>query len=249
MKKIFFCLVFFILNLQAEKITVFVASSASKAMIEIKDEFLKKNTNDEIEFVFGASGKHYHLLKNGRKFDMFFSADSKYPQQIKNDGIALDNPQIYALGVVALYTLDENLLKNGLDSLSEKKIKRISIANPKVAPYGVAAMEILNNIKIYDKIKDKIILGENISQPVMHVDTAAAEVGIVAYSLVSDVNNPKGRAFLIDKKFYNPLEQSFVITKYAKTNSKKEELAKRFSEFVLCDEGKKIIKKYGFDVR
>lgn len=242
---VFFAILFFCLNLHAEKISVFVASSASKAMSEVRDEFIKTHPKDEIEFVFGASGKHYQLLKEGREFDLFFSADAKYAEQISKDSNAISEPKVYALGVLALYALEDKFLENGIEGLAEKseQIKHLSIANPKVAPYGEAAEEVLHNLKIYDIFKDKIVLGDNISQPVLHVDSAAAEVGIVAYSLVSAVNKPKGKAVIIDDKLFKPLEQSFVITKYAKG----KELAKEFADFVVSEEGKKIIKKYGFN--
>ncbi|NDJ26819.1 molybdate ABC transporter substrate-binding protein [Campylobacter sp. MIT 12-8780] len=249
MKKMLFVLASLLLasSLWAEKISVFVASSASKAMQEVKNEFIKKHPKDEVELIFGASGKHYQLLKEGREFDLFFSADAKYAAQIEKDGNAITKPAVYALGVVALYSLDEKFLQGGLEALASKAkdIKHLSIANPKVAPYGVAAEQSLKNLKIYDIFKDKIVLGDNISQPVIHVDTAAAEVGIVAYSLVSPINKPKGKAVLVDSKLFSPLEQSFVITKYAKG----KKLATEFSNFVLSKEGKAIIEKYGFGTR
>ncbi|EAI8563724.1 molybdate ABC transporter substrate-binding protein [Campylobacter upsaliensis] len=247
MKRIVVFLIFsvFTLHLQAEKINIFVASSASKAMSELREIFMQNHPNDEIELIFGASGKHYQLLKEGREFDLFFSADAKYAAQIAKDGNALSEPKIYALGVVALYSLDEALLKGGVEKLGEKadKIKHLSIANPKVAPYGVAASEILKNLQLEKQFKNKIVLGDNISQPVLHIDSGAAELGIVAYSLVSSVNLPKGKAVLIDSKFYTPLEQSFVLTKYAKD----KKLALEFADFIISNEAKAIFKKYGFD--
>lgn len=251
MRKTLFVFAFFLfaLSANAEKITVFVASSASNALKEVKDEFLKTRKNDDIELVFGASGKHYQLLKEGREFDMFFSADTAYAEQIYKDSLALTRPAVYALGVVALYSLDKHLIKDGISSLAKQgqKIKHLSIANPKVAPYGVAATEALEKTKIYDVFKNKIVLGDNISQPVIHVDTGVAEVGIVAYSLVSAVNKPKGKALVIDNSLFSPLEQSFVITSYAKGT--KKDLALAFYDFVLSDKGKEIIKKYGFNTK
>ena len=104
MKKIIvaFVALCFASALWAEKISVFVASSASKAMGEVREAFLKTHPKDEVELVFGASGKHYQLLKEGREFDMFFSADSKWAGQIAQDGNAASPPAVYALGVVAL---------------------------------------------------------------------------------------------------------------------------------------------------
>lgn len=247
MKKIvlFLGFLFFALNLSAENLSIFVASSASKAMNEVKNEFLKTHPNDKIELVFGASGKYYELLKQGREFDLFFSADTKYAQAIYDDKNALSEPKVYVLGVVALYSLDENLLQGGVLSLKDKadKITHLSIANPKVAPYGVAAKEVLENLNLEAVFKDKIVLGENISVPVLHVDSKNADLGIVAYSLVSPANHPKGKAVIVDSKYFTPLEQSYVITKYAKDNK----LALEFSDFIASSKAKEIFKKYGFD--
>lgn len=249
MKKIIvaFVALCFASALWAEKISVFVASSASKAMGEVREAFSKIHPKDEIELVFGASGKHYQLLKEGREFDMFFSADSKWAGQIAQDGNAASQPAVYALGVVALYSLDEKLLKGGEKALKDrvKAIKHISIANPKVAPYGVAAEEVMKNLGIYELFKDKIVLGDNISQPVNHIDTGAAELAFVAYSLVSPINKPKGKVLVVDSALFSPLEQSFVITKYGKG----KKLAQEFSDFVLSKDGKAIIEKYGFGTR
>lgn len=246
MKKLvlIFIVLFLSLNLNAQNLSIFVASSASKAMSEVKDEFLKTHPEDKIELVFGASGKYYELLKQGREFDLFFSADTKYAKAIYDDKNALIKPKVYVLGVLALYSLDENLLQGGIENLKEKagKITHLSIANPKVAPYGVAAKEVLENLGLNELLKDKIVLGENISVPVLHVDSKNADIAIVAYSLVSPINHPKGKAIIIDTKYFSPLEQSYVITKYAKD----KKLAFEFSEFIGSSKAKEIFKKYGF---
>ncbi|MGH2267300.1 molybdate ABC transporter substrate-binding protein [Campylobacter taeniopygiae] len=243
MKKILFFCMFLFLCLKAENLSIFVASSASKTMSAIKDEFLKTHPNDNIEMIFGASGKYYQLLKQGRKFDLFFSADEKYTEAIFKDQNALEKPKIYALGVLALYSLDPNLihLKNLKENLT--KINHLSIANPKIAPYGVAAKEILEKLDLGESLKNKIILGDNIAQPVLYVDSKASNLGIVAYSLVSPINRPKGYASIIDPKYFTPLKQSFVITKYAKN----KKLAFEFSDFIGSTKAKEIFKKYGFN--
>ena len=246
MKKfiVFFGILFFTLHLNAQNLSIFVASSASKTMSEVKDEFLKTHPEDKIELVFGASGKYYELLKQGREFDLFFSADTKYAKAIYDDKNALIRPKVYVLGVLALYSLDENLLQVDVENLKEKagKITHLSIANPKVAPYGVATKEVLENLDLNELFKDKIVLGENISVSVLHVDSKNADIAIVAYSLISPINHPKGKTSIIDAKYFSPLEQSYVITKYAKD----KKLAFEFSEFIGSSKAKEIFKKYGF---
>lgn len=139
-----------------------------------------------------------------------------------------------------MYSLDENLLQGGVENLKEKanKITHLSIANPKVAPYGVAAKEVLENLGSNELLKDKIVLGENISVPVLHVDSKNSDIAIVAYSLVSSINHPKGKAVIIDAKYFSPLEQSYVITKYAKD----KKLAFEFNEFIGSSKAKEIFK-------
>ncbi|ECL3018665.1 TPA: molybdate ABC transporter substrate-binding protein [Campylobacter jejuni] len=246
MKKfiVFFGILFFVSCLNAQNLNIFVASSASKAMSEVKDEFLKTHPEDKIELVFGASGKYYELLKQGREFDLFFSANTKYAKAIYDDKNALIKPKVYVLGVLALYSLDENLLQGGVENLKEKagKITHLSIAYPKVAPYGIAAKEVLENLDLNELFKDKIVLGENISVPVLHVDSKNSDIAIVAYSLVSPINHPKGKTSIINPKYFSPLEQSYVITKYAKD----KKLAFEFSEFIGSSKAKEIFKKYGF---
>ncbi|SUW98176.1 molybdate transport system substrate-binding protein [Campylobacter jejuni subsp. doylei] len=130
---------------------------------------------------------------------IFFSADTKYAKAIYDDKNALIRSKVYVLGVLALYSLDENLLQGDIENLKEKagKITHLSIANPKVAPYGVATKEVLENLDLNELFKDKIVLGENISVSVLHVDSKNADIAIVAYSLVSPINHPKGKASIM----------------------------------------------------
>ena len=104
-----------------------------------------KNLNDDIIATYLGTGKGYAQFVNGFDYDIFISADTTYPNKIVSDGNAIGEPKIYALGVVALYSNNEELIKKGMDSSKDEKVKHISIANPAVAPYGVAAMEIIEN--------------------------------------------------------------------------------------------------------
>lgn len=241
----FLWLLFLCPLLSAEDLRVFVASSAKDAMTEVTNTFMQEHKNDNIELSFGSSGKAYQQFSQGLEYDMFFSADSKYPAQIQKDGQAATNPQVYVLGVVALYALDSKFLEGGVGALKdkEKDIKHLSIANAKVAPYGVAAEEILRNLQIFDVFSERIVRGDNISQAVSFVDSGAAEVGLVAYSLLSDPNKRKN-AVVIDSNLHSKMEQSFVITKRAANSA----LAKEFASFVTSPKAAAIFEKYGFGV-
>lgn len=230
-------------QLYAEKINVFVAASARHAVTEIRDEFVKNRKGDEIELNFGATGKAYQQLKNGFPYDMFFGADAKYAAQIAQDGNAASEPAVYAMGVVALYSLNEKLLEGGVEGLKRDSIKHVSIANPKVAPYGVAAVEILKNAGVFEAVEKKVVMGDNISQAVHFVDSGAAEIGLVAFSLLRQGDGAKGKYVTIDPSQYSPMAQSFVITKQAKDSA----LAKAFAEYVVSPKAREIFKKYGFN--
>lgn len=235
-----FCLLTTIM-FAAEKIEIFVASSAKNAMLEIADEFKKEYKDSDIKLSFGGSAKAYAQLTNGFVYDMFFSADSLYPQKIIQDGNAANNSKIYAIGVVVLFSNSKDLINNDINILKSPSVKHISIANPKLAPYGEAAIEILQNYGIKDALDKKIVTGDNVAHSIQLVDSGAAEVGLVALSLVKNIKDPTLYR-IIDSSKHKPLEQSFVITKYAKDNK----TAHLFAEFVVSPKAKEIFQKYGF---
>jgi len=241
MKKILLALLVLTHTVWGEKLTVFAASSTKLAVEEIVGEFKKLHPNDELVLTYSATGKAYAQFVNGFAYDVFIAADSTYPAKIVSDGNAISKPQIYAMGIVALFGNDENLIKKGIESIKDEKVKHLSIANPRLAPYGVAAEEILKNYALVEVAKSKLVLGDNIAQSVQFVDSGAAELGLVAYSLVKTTKKPT-QYLLIDSSKYTPMEQSFVITKYAK----EKPLASLFGEFLLSDIAQKSFEKYGF---
>lgn len=228
-------------SLFADKITVFAASSTKLAMQEIVGEFQKLNPNDEIVVIYSATGKAYAQFTNGFDYDIFLAADTTYPAKIVSDGNALSKPLVYAMGSVALFSHDGAFIKDGIEVIKDKKIKHLSIANPRLAPYGVAALEILENYGLEEVAKDKLVLGDNIAQSVQFVDSGAAEVGLVAFSLIKTTKK-ESEYILIDPAKYTPMEQAFVLTKYAKDKP----LAKKFGDFLLLDFAQNIFEKYGF---
>lgn len=228
-------------SLLADSIKVFAASSTKLAMQKVVENFKSANPNDEITITFSSTGKAYAQFSNGFEYDIFMAADSTYPAKIDEDKNAITKPQIYALGAVALFSTDKELIKNGLESLKDKKVRHISIANPRLAPYGVAAMEILKNYSLEDVAKPKLVLGDNIAQSVQFVDSGAAEIGLVAYSLIKSSRDPE-EFMLIDKTKYPTMEQAFVLTKYAEGKP----LAKKFADFILSKESQDIFEEFGF---
>lgn len=228
----------------AQNIKVFAASSTKLAMQEIVAEFKKENPQDDITITFSATGKAYAQLSNGLEYDIFIAADSKYPAKIVSDGNAITEPKVYAMGAVALFSLEVELIKSGIEALKDEKVKHISIANPRLAPYGVAAEEILKNYGLEDTTRGKLVLGDNIAQSVQFVDSGAAEIGLVAFSLVKTTKK-ENQYKLIDPSKYSAMKQAFVLTKYAKDKP----LAYKFGDFLLSDTAQKSFEKYGFTKR
>lgn len=226
----------------ADQIEIFGATATKHAMEELKNEFLKERPGDEIKFHTGSSGKAYMQFNSGMQYDMFFSADSKYPEQIVADGDAATPSRVYAIGVLAFYSLDQKLIDEGIKAAATDKIKKISIANPKMAPYGIAAMEVFKNASLLEAVQNKIVMGENLSQAIHFVDSGAADIGLIAFSLLKETNAPKGIYKLVDQSLYTPLHQSFVLTKYGKSKP----LAQDFAHFVLSEKGQAILENYGF---
>jgi len=225
----------------ADTIKVFAASSTKLAMQEITEEFKKHNPEDEIVVIYSATGKAYAQFTNGFEYDVFIAADSKYPQKILSDGNAITEPLVYAMGAVALFSHDEDLIKSKMDAIKSEKVKYLSIANPRLAPYGAAAMEILKNYALEDAAKEKLVLGDNIAQSVQFVDSGAAEIGLVAFSLIKTTKK-ESEYLLIDQSRYSPMKQAFVLTKYAK----EKPLAYKFGDFLLSEAAQKSFEKYGF---
>lgn len=223
------------------RLSIFVASSGKIAISKIADEFKRIEKDVEIDIYSMSSGKGYAQLLNGFQYDLYFSADFKYPEKVFEQNLG-DKPKVYAIGLLALYYKNIELLKYGIEGLTNSRVRIVSIANPKLAPYGLLAMEVLSSYKIYDKIYKKIVKGDNIAQSVQFVDTGSANIGIVALSLL--INNPKDEYISIDKDKYQPMKQAFVITKYGK----KKSLSEKFANFVLSEKGQTIIQTNGFGI-
>lgn len=242
MKKLLLLLLCSFLYLNAQTIEVYGATATKATLEELKKEFLKDRKDDEIIYHIGSSGKGYAQYTNGMKFDMFFSADRKYAQSIYEDEKSKNEPKVYSYGLLTLYTLNEALLKNDLSSLMDKSVKKISIANPKLAPYGVAAMELIEKTPFANEIKEKLVLADNVAQATHFVDTGAAEIGLIPYALLKNNTAISGKFILLDDTLYTPLEHCFIVTKYAEN----KKLVQEFNDFVLSKKGKSIIEKHGF---
>lgn len=227
----------------AEKITVAAAADLKFAMDEIVAGYIKSHAGDEVQVVYGSSGKFHTQVQQGAPYDLFFSADIDYPRELVRLGYAASEVRPYAVGRIVVWSVNMDAANLTLTSLADPKITRIAIANPKHAPYGRRAEEALKAAGLWEKVRPRLVFGENISQTAQYVTSGNAQVGIIALSLVRNPElSKKGGYYIIPDTMHAPLEQGFVITK----RGADKPLAKRFAEYVGSKQARDIMKKYGF---
>jgi molybdate transport system substrate-binding protein len=229
---------------RAEEINVAAASDLSFPMKEIVSQF-EHETGHKVRLTLGSSGNFYAQIVNGAPFDVFLSADVEYPKQLEMAGRAVPGSTfVYGIGGIALWVPKNSTLKLdalGMKALLESSVKKIAIANPEHAPYGRAAVAAMQKTGIYDQIKSKLVLGENISQAAQFVQSGAADVGIIALSIaMSEPMRASGVYWQIPRDSYPRLDQGATLLKHGGT------AAKAFQEWLRGTEAKKVFAKYGF---
>ncbi len=242
MLKLALLLTLFISFLSAGNISIAVAANVSYAIEDLKKEFNKTYPNIKVRVTLGSSGKLTAQIKHGAPYELFMSANMKYPEALYKDKVALSKPTVYALGSLALLSTKAQDFTHGIYLLQSNKLSNIAVANPKTAPYGIAAKEALKNAGIYNKIKNKFVYGESISQTVSYAVTAA-DIGIIAKSSLYSKNMKQYKEGLnwvaIDTKLYTPIKQGIVILKENKE-------VRAFYDFILSNKAHNIFKKYGY---
>ncbi len=245
----FFVVIFLLLCVSytvraAEKISIAAASDLKFAMDEICRTFEETNPGIKVEVSYGSSGNFFAQIKQGAPFDIFFSADITYPKHLEEEGLAvMGTRELYAIGKIVLWIPKKSKLnfQKGLEVLLE--VKRLAIANPKHAPYGKAAEEALRYYGLWDKVQDKLVFGESISQTAQFVQTGAVDAGIIALSLaISPRMANEGSYWIIPTESYSRLDQAYAVLQRGKDKSG----VKIFLEFVQGKKGKKILSHYGF---
>ena len=248
MKKIVLALTFLCSTIFAGTINIAVAANVSYAINELIAEFNKTNPDIKVEVVLGASGKFTTQIQNGAPFDIFLSADMKFPETLEKENLTTTKPVIYAQGSLAMLSAKPLDFSKSIALVANKSIEKIAIANPKTAPYGTASIEALKNANLLEKIENKFVYAESISQAVTYAITAA-DVGFIAKSSLYDEKMSKYKENInwisIDPKLYTPIDQGIVVLKRAKNNKE----AHAFYNFILSKEAKDIFLKFGYLVK
>ncbi|MBI4455437.1 MAG: molybdate ABC transporter substrate-binding protein [Acidobacteria bacterium] len=234
---------------QAGEVLVAAASDLNFAIREIIAEFEAK-TGHSVKLSLGSSGNFYSEIVNGAPFDVFLSADLAYVRHLQEAGLVEPHAVFtYAVGRLVIWIpkgspVDVGEL--GIKTLLHPSVKKIALANPRHAPYGQAAIAVLQHFKVYDDVKGRLVYGENISQATQFVESGAADAGIIALSLaLSPPMRQAGRYWEIPLDVYPRMEQGAVILKRARP-SEDFEAVRMFYEWIKGDGGRAVFKRYGF---
>lgn len=231
---------------QAEEVQVAVAANFTAPMQAIAAEF-EKDTGHKAMVAFGATGKFYSQIQNGAPFEVLLAADDSTPAKLESEGVALAGSRFtYAIGTLVLWSAKEGYVDAKGEVLKQKAFKHLAIANPKTAPYGVAAMATLARLGVTeDALKGRMVLGENITQTHQFVATGNAELGFIALSQVyKDGKVSGGSAWIVPADLHAPIRQDAVILAKGKDNPAAQALV----DYLKGPKATALIKSYGYEL-
>lgn len=228
--------------LMAEEINVAVAANFTDATRDIVPLF-EKATGHSVKVSFGSTGKLYSQIENGAPFEVFLAADSKRPAKAEDEGLGVKGSRFtYAMGKLALWSPVAGRFDNTEAYLKKGEFAHVAIANPKTAPYGLAAQQVMEKLGVWDKLKDKIVQGDSIAQTFQFVASGNAQVGFVAMSQVKAWKDSDDSVWDIPQEYYASIEQQAILLK--KGEGSKAALA--FLDFLKAKEARKVISGYGY---
>ena len=241
-------LAFFLLHVSdalAKELRIAVASNFLLPLKALSKNF-KESTGHKVVVISGSTGKLYAQIKQGAPFDILLAADSIRPELLEKEGIGVPGSRFtYAVGRLALWSADSTLpLKNDLQVLNHKNFRYLAIANPKTAPYGKAAEQVLRKKGFWEQIQNRLVRGENISQTFQFVMTGNADIGFIALSQLRK-NQGRGFSWIIPQERHDPIRQQGILLKRAKTNK----AARQFLNFIKSNRIQKQIQSYGYSLK
>lgn len=229
----------------AEDVNVAVAANFTAPMNAIAAEFAR-DTGHRAKLAFGSSGKFYAQIKNGAPFQVFLSADDEKPALLEKEGMTVAGSRFtYAVGTLVLWSAKAGVVDDSGAVLKGARFNKLALANPKLAPYGSAAIEVLTALNHINALQPKLVLGENIAQTWQFVSTGNAELGFVALSQVmKDGKVTSGSGWVVPGELHTPIRQDAVILASGKGNAAAESLVK----YLKGGKAKAIIRSFGYDI-
>ncbi len=228
-------------------LSVAAAADLRFVLDDIALEFQGKHPDIQVRVTYGSSGNFFAQLTNNAPFDLFLSADTDYPRRLIEQGLAARaSAFVYAVGHLVVWVPRDSSLdieKLGVQALLDPSARKIAIANPRHAPYGRAAEAALRTAGVYDRVRERLVYGDNVAQTAQFVQTGSADVGLIALSLaLTPTMRASGRYWEIPVDSYPRLEQGGVILSWAKN----PQAAEALRDFVVGEQGKTILRRYGF---
>lgn len=224
----------------AEQIRVAVASNFAP-VAECLSERFELQSGHKVMLAFGSTGKHYAQIVNGAPFDLFLAADSRRPELLEKEGRIIDGGRTsYAIGRLALWSANSSLVDSNGEVLKQGNFERLAIANPRLAPYGQAAQELLESLGVRESIQNKLVRGENISQTLQFVRSGNAQLGLISVSQLKTLQ-PHGSWWLPPQTSYTTIDQQMVLLT-------DKPAAKAFWVYIGSQEAQKIITEFGYDL-
>ncbi|MEG2793496.1 MAG: molybdate ABC transporter substrate-binding protein [Pseudomonas sp.] len=230
---------------QADEVQVAVAANFTAPIQAIAADF-EKDTGHKLVAAYGATGQFYTQIKNGAPFEVFLSADDTTPEKLEREGDTVKGSRFtYAVGTLALWSAKDGYVDTKGEVLKKNEYQHLSIANPKTAPYGLAATQVLEKLKLTEATKTKIVEGQNITQAYQFVSTGNAELGFVALSQIyKEGKVTSGSAWIVPASLHDPIKQDAVILSKGKENA----AAKALVEYLKGPKAAAVIKSYGYQL-
>ncbi|WP_414867638.1 molybdate ABC transporter substrate-binding protein [Pseudomonas donghuensis] len=229
----------------ADEVQVAVAANFTAPIQAIAKDF-EKDTGHKLVAAYGATGQFYAQIKNGAPFDVFLAADDSTPEKLEKEGNTVKGSRFtYAIGTLALWSAKDDYVDGKGDVLKKNQFKHLSIANPKAAPYGLAATQVLDKLQLSEATRAKIVEGQNITQAFQFVSTDNAELGFVALSQIyKDGKVSSGSAWIVPSNLHEPIKQDAVILNKGKDSA----AAKALVEYLKGPKAAAVIKAYGYQI-
>jgi molybdate transport system substrate-binding protein len=237
-------LLFLTSPIRAGEVTVAVASNFAAPMKRIAAEF-ERASGHRAKLAFGSTGKFYAQIRNGAPFDVFLAADDETPPRLESEGFAVAGSRFtYATGTLALWSPRTDFVDARADVLKRAEFGKLAIANPRLAPYGAAAVETLTKLKLLPALEPKFVQGENIAQTHQFVASGNAELGFVALSqVIRDGRIASGSAWIVPAELHAPIRQEAVLLKPGERNP----AAAALLDYLKLPAVKSLIRTFGYD--
>jgi molybdate transport system substrate-binding protein len=232
-------------SVNAAEVSAAVAANFTVPAQQIAALF-EKETGNSVKFSFGSTGKFYSQIKEGAPFDVLLAADEKTPKKMEQEGLAVANTGfVYAVGKLVLWSAKAGYVDSKGDVLRKGSYNKLSYAEPKLAPYGLAAQETLQKLNLWDKVQSKLVTGDSITQAYQFAATGNAELAFIALSQITKEGKVMdGSWWIVPPDLYSPIKQSAILLSAAKDKT----ASQAFLDFLKSEKVVAIIRSFGYEL-